>query len=101
MYEQELQKYFPHDICLNKQIKSMATSENVIDLNEEEYEITTVLRKLLNDPDKYYSIYTKNEIIQILHNREETYRSIIRPSFNIINGSSCPSFIEGQLEKPK
>lgn len=81
LYEQELQKYFPHDICLNNQIKSMATSKNIIDLNEEEYEIATVLQKLLNDPDKYYSIYTEEEIIQILRNK--TDYGITRPSFNM------------------
>lgn len=101
LYEQELQKYFPYDICLNKQIKSMATSKNIIDLNEEECEIATVLRKLLNDPDKYYSIYTEEEIIQILRNREETDYGITRPSFNIIDDYSCHSFIEEEPKMPK
>lgn len=101
LYEQELQKYFPYDICLNKQIKSMAASKNVIDLNEEECEIATVLQKLLNDPDKYYSIYTEEEIIQILRNREETDYGITRPSFNIIDDYSCHSFIEEEPKMPK
>lgn len=79
----------------------MATSENVIDLNEEECEIATVLRKLLNDPDKYYSIYTEEEIIQILRNREETDYGITRPSFNMTDDYSCHSFIEEEPKMPK
>lgn len=99
LYEQELQKYFQHDICLNNQIKSMATSKNIIDLNEEEYEIATVLRKLLNDPDKYYSIYTEEEIIQILRNK--TDYGITRPSFNMTDDYNCHSFIEEEPKMPK